>query len=74
MCYVDFLLVGGFQVRQLWGDQFVGILEVLYKDIQATSDAPESGEVDVKQIGASGPEGRAGRVKVLLGIERVMAS
>jgi hypothetical protein len=74
MCFVDFLLVGGFQVREFWGHEFVKILEGLYKDIQATSDAPESGEVSARQIGASGPEGRAGRVKVLLGIEKLMAN
>ena len=70
---VAFLVVGGLHARRLWGDQFVKPLEMLYKGIQETSDTPSgSHEVNPKQIGASGPEGRSSRVKVLLEIEKVM--
>ncbi|KAF8511435.1 GLE1-like protein-domain-containing protein [Gautieria morchelliformis] len=70
-----FLVVGGVRARQVWGDQFVRLLEMLYKGIQQTSDArSDSREPDPKQVGASGPEGRSGRVRVVLEIEKVMAN
>lgn len=67
-------MVGGVRARQMWGDQFVKVIEGVYRGIQGTSDTSESGEADAVQVGASGPEGKAGRVKVLLEIEKVMSS
>ncbi|KAF8573352.1 hypothetical protein K439DRAFT_1621586 [Ramaria rubella] len=69
------LEVGGARAKRVWGNQFIKVLGLLYKGIQNTSDAlTESREVELKQVGASGPEGRAGRVKLLLEIENVMSS
>ena len=68
--------MGGVRAKRAWGSQFIKLLELLYKSIQETSDQvpSESQEVNPKQVGASGLDGRPGRVKVALEIEKVLGS
>lgn len=58
------LEVGGNQARRLWGKQFHKLLQVTYR----TLTTPASEEI----IGGPGVEGRQGRTRVLLEVERLL--
>ena len=69
------LEVGGVRAKKAWGQQFIKVLALLHKSIQETDTAPTGGQNVIQhQVGSEGAEGKPGRVKVLLEIEKVMAA
>lgn len=67
--------IGGRKARRAWGKQFVKLLALVYKSIQETESfkpaTPDS--INERQIGAEGVEGKPGRVRVSLAIEKLMS-
>ena len=62
------LEVGGTQGKEIWGNQWIKLLTVLYDGVTTGIPGTE------KLIGGVTPEGTAARVRVQLEIERIMAT
>ncbi|KIJ49204.1 hypothetical protein M422DRAFT_247004 [Sphaerobolus stellatus SS14] len=68
------LEVGGTRAKQAWGIQFIKVLALLHRSIQETDLSPPGAPIIAHQLGSEGAEGRPGRVRVILEIEKVMAA
>ncbi len=61
--------VGGLLAREVWGQQWVRLLALLYEGVTVGYDGLEG-----RLIGGQTPEGIAARVRVQLEIERIMGA
>lgn len=61
--------VGGVEARDIWGQQWIKLLSLLYEGV--TTGLKGSNQ---RLIGGQTPEGIAARVRVQLEIERIMSS